>query len=76
MTDKIIARKSRANAENIVFLGFEEQEGIIATQVVSWAKMLKPVEEVLKTIKDKKLKGTIQNGQFKFDPNGLEIVVQ
>lgn len=82
MINKIIVRKSKANPENIVFLGFEaDSEGLTAQQVTAWAKPINgDVEKTLEAIKTKKLKGTISsnngNATFKFDPNGKEIVVQ
>ena len=74
--NKIIARKSNANQENIVFLGFETDTLGFMTQVVAWKRHEKGADEALKLIKDKKLKGKFVNGDFVFDNAGMEIEVQ
>ena len=76
MSNKIIVRKSNANPENIVFLGFEVDVLGFMTQVVAWKRHEKGADEALKLIKDKKLKGKFVNGDFVFDNGGMEIEVQ
>lgn len=73
--DVITVRKS-ARSENIVFIGWESDDLGFLTQVVDWKVYEKGAAAGLKAIKDAKVQGYFNNGQFEFVPDGLELQIE